>query len=65
MSNNDFSEGGMADWGTGIGILSVYVNNLHEPCLVIPLNLESTLRLHHGRAFVGFTAATGRDTWQV
>lgn len=36
-----------------------------EPCLVVPLNLEDTLRLHHGRAFVGFTAATGTDTWQV
>ena len=36
-----------------------------EPCLIVLLNLEETLHLHHGRAFVGFTAATGRDTWQV
>lgn len=32
---------------------------------MVPFNLEGTLRLNHGRAFVGFTAATGRDTWQV
>lgn len=32
---------------------------------MVPLNLEATLRLNHGRAYVGFTAATGRDTWQV
>lgn len=36
-----------------------------EPCLVVPLNLEATMRLNHGRAFVGFTAGTGKDTWQV
>ncbi|CAM9677875.1 unnamed protein product, partial [Laminaria digitata] len=65
LTNGDFYEGGLGDWGRGIGILSVYVGNLHEPCLIVPLNLEETLHLHHGRAFVGFTAATGRDTWQV
>lgn len=32
---------------------------------MVPLNLEGALRLNHGRAFVGFTAGTGKDTWQV
>ncbi len=32
---------------------------------MVPLNLEENLRLDHGRAFVGFTAGTGKDTWQV
>lgn len=32
---------------------------------MVPLNLEATLRLNHGRAFVGFTAGTGKETWQV
>ena len=30
-----------------------------------PLDLGSLLKLHHGRAWVGFTAATGAATWQV
>ena len=43
----------------GIGALSVYVDLL-SPVLVTPLNLAGTLDLHnHGRAWVGFTAATG------
>lgn len=29
MSNSNFSEGGLPDWGTGLGLLSVYVNNPH------------------------------------
>lgn len=32
---------------------------------MVPLNLEAGLQLNHGRAFVGFTAGTGKDTWQV
>lgn len=43
----------------------VYYYVKQEPCLVVPLNLEATMRLNHGRAFVGFTAGTGKDTWQV
>ncbi|CAM9353688.1 unnamed protein product [Discosporangium mesarthrocarpum] len=65
MENGAFSGGGMPDWGTGVGLLSVYVDDLSVPCMTVPLNLEATLKLHHGRAFVGFTAATGTDTWQV
>lgn len=35
------------------------------PALVLPLNLGSLLKLNHGRAWVGFTAATGHSTWQT
>ena len=65
LENSDFADGGMPDWGNGLGLLSVYVNNLREPCLLVPLNLESTLALNHGRAWVGFTSATGDNTWQA
>ncbi|GMI22531.1 hypothetical protein TeGR_g13865, partial [Tetraparma gracilis] len=65
LSNADFPNGGQADWGVGLGTLSVYVENLHDPVLIVPLNLEATLDLNHGRAWVGFTAATGSNTWQV
>jgi hypothetical protein len=44
-------------------MIYVYVNDF--PVLVTPLNLAHTLYLNHGRAWVGFTSATGDDTWQV
>ncbi|CAM9683580.1 unnamed protein product, partial [Pylaiella littoralis] len=66
LAGGDTVKGGsFTGWGSGIGTLSVYVGDLNEPCLVVPLNLEAIMRLNHGRAFVGFTAGTGRDTWQV
>jgi len=46
-------------------MLYVYVNNLVDAVLVVPLHLEATLRLNHGRGWVGFTAATGTNTYQV
>jgi hypothetical protein len=33
--------------------------------LIVPLNLAATLKLNGGRAFVGFTAATGEETRQA
>ena len=61
-----FPEGGLGDWGgDGLGMLRVYCNDLREPVLIVPLNLAATLNLDGGRAFVGFTAATGEDTWQA
>lgn len=54
-----------ASAGGGHGLLKVYVDDMLVPVLAVPLNLEACLRLHHGRAYVGFTAATGIDTWQV
>ena len=65
MENGDFGNGGMPDWGTGMGMLSVYVDDMHTPVLVVPLNLDATLDLASGRAYVGFTAATGDNVWQV
>lgn len=41
----------------------VYVNEFLV--LVTPLNLAYTLQLNHDRAWVGFTSATGDDTWQA
>jgi len=65
LENGDFKNGGMGDWGIGMGTLEIFVNNLEDPVLIVPLNLETTLDLNHGRAFVGFTSATGENTWQV
>jgi hypothetical protein len=65
LENADFKNGGQADWGVGMGTLSVYVENLVDAVLIVPLSLESTLNLNHGRAWVGFTAGTGYNTWQV
>ena len=53
------------DWEEGLGLLSVYVNDLNRPLIVTPLNLGATLGLDSGRAWVGFTAATGAQMWQA
>ncbi|KAJ8604455.1 hypothetical protein CTAYLR_000923 [Chrysophaeum taylorii] len=63
FTNADFPNGGMADFGIGLGTLSVYVDDL--PVIITPLNLDALLALHHGRAYVGLTAATGLETWQA
>ena len=65
LENADFPNGGMADWGTGMGQLEVYLDDLVSPVLVTPLNLNGLLHLYHGRAWVGFTGATGLSTWQT
>jgi len=66
FENSDYPHGGMADWSiAGLGLLYIYVENLKDATLVIPLNLDATLKLNHGRAWVGFTASTGIDTFQV
>jgi len=41
------------------GIFSVYLNDLVTPVLSTPLDLAATLALDQGRAWVGFTGATG------
>ncbi len=43
----------------------VYLDDLYSPVITTPLNLEATLKLDNGRAYVGITAATGDDNWQV
>jgi hypothetical protein len=46
-------------------VSQVYLDDLNVPVLVTALNLASLLKLYHGRAWVGFTAATGHSTWQT
>ena len=65
LSNADFANGGMPDFGLGVGMLQVFVDDLSSPVLVTPLDLGSLLDLKHGRAWVGFTGATGLETWQT
>lgn len=65
LNNADFVNGGQGDWGTGFGLLYVYVDDLYSPVITTPLNLGSTLNLDDGRAYVGITAATGLNHWQV
>lgn len=65
LTNADFVHGGQADWSIGMGTLKVFVDDMLTPVLVVPLNLDGTLELEHGRGWVGFTAATGTRTWQT
>jgi hypothetical protein len=45
----------------------VFLDDLDAPVLAVPLQLDSVLQLQatHGRAWVGFTAATGGRVWQA
>jgi hypothetical protein len=43
----------------GAGILKVFIDNMDTPVLSVNVNLASTLMLDDGKAFVGFTSATG------
>ena len=54
---------GGAGWA---GALSVFLDGEEEPALVVPCDAEQLLGLAatNGRAWVGFTAATGADVWQ-
>mmetsp|Transcript_6182 Transcript_6182/g.8636 ORF Transcript_6182/g.8636 Transcript_6182/m.8636 type:complete len:1059 (+) Transcript_6182:817-3993(+) len=65
LSNGDFSNGGEGDWGTGFGLLYVYLDDMYSPIITTPLNLGATLDLDDGRAYVGLTAATGNQYWQA
>lgn len=65
LENGDFQYGGDGDWGTGFGLLYVYVDDMYSPIITTPLNLEKTLQLDEGRMYVGLTAATGSAHWQV
>ena len=58
--------------GGPVGTLSVFIDDLTaNPILIVPLSLDGPLRLgdSHGRAWVGFTAATGagaeEGVWQT
>ncbi|RHY37295.1 hypothetical protein DYB34_004908 [Aphanomyces astaci] len=55
---------GASAWGSaGVGCLQVTVDD--RTGLSVPLHLDNTLDLTGGRAFVGFTAATGAAAWQA
>jgi len=65
LDNADFKYGGQGDWGVGMGMLYVYLDDTHSPVIITPLNLDATLDLDSGRMFVGVTAATGERHWQT
>jgi len=44
------------------GTMSVFLDNITTPVLTTSVNLSTTLSLDNGRAFVGFTSATGQDS---
>ena len=56
----------IGDWAyAGLGLLHIYCQNMDDAVLIVPLHLERTLKLNRGRAWVGFTASTGEETFQV
>jgi hypothetical protein len=65
MENADWFQGGQADWSTGMGTLSVYLDDLYSPVLTVPMNFDALINLRNGRAWVGFTAATGDNMYQT
>lgn len=65
VKNADYGNGGEGDWGTGFGLLYVYIDDMYSPIITTPLNLGATLTLDQGRAWVGVTAATGDEYWQT
>ena len=65
MTNAQFADGGMGDFGAGFGTMKVYLNDMHTPKIITAIKLDSLLKLDSGRAWVGFTAATGDARWQT
>lgn len=66
FQNDNYHSGGLGDWGNeGLGLLHIYCQNMNDPILTVPLHLSKTLKLNRGRAWVGFTASTGDETYQV
>ena len=45
------------------GSLQVFIDDLDNPLMTVYVNLAEVMNLDNGRAWVGFTAATG-DSWQ-
>eukprot|EP00644_Phytophthora_capsici_P008007 jgi/Phyca11/125360/e_gw1.58.88.1 len=62
LAGHFFSTGA---WRSGIGLLSIYLDDMNSPVLTVPLRIENTIELYHGRAWVGFTGATGENAWQT
>jgi hypothetical protein len=44
------------------GSLTIFLDDLSSPVLTVPVDLEATLNLDNGQAWVGLTAATGGVT---
>lgn len=51
----------MRDYKHGLGTLKVFVDNLAVPVLTVPINIAAFMDLDNGRAWIGFTASTGRS----
>uniref|UniRef100_A0A7S1MTS5 Legume lectin domain-containing protein n=1 Tax=Hemiselmis andersenii TaxID=464988 RepID=A0A7S1MTS5_HEMAN len=47
----------------GMGTLRVFLDDMDEAVINMPISLKYALRLETGKAYVGFTASTG-DMWQ-
>ena len=45
------------------GNLEIFLDDLTDPVLVVPVDLDTTLNLDNGKAWLGFTGATG-VAWQ-
>ncbi len=43
----------------------MYIDDLDTPIITTALNLDKTIKLDDGRAWVGITAATGDSNWQT
>ena len=47
LTNGDYVNGGVGDWGAGLGLLSVYVDDLYSPVLITPMDLGNTFNNHY------------------
>jgi hypothetical protein len=56
---------GVVTGGLSMGVLRVFVDDMSEPVLTTALNMETALELQSGRAWIGFTAATGETSFQT
>ena len=45
----------------GLGLMRVFVDDMGDPALTVPMNLGTFLDLEGGTAWVGFTASTGES----
>ena len=47
---------------SGQGTLQIFIDEMDRPAVALPIDLDYTLDLADGRAWTGFTAATGSLT---
>jgi hypothetical protein len=45
FENADFPNGGMPDWGIGVGTLKVYFDDMMTPIITCPFNMEVLIRI--------------------